>query len=66
MGAVLAPMVLMPVAMRLQFMPPEFSARAGQDVLSDDGIADRVDWAVAALALTKSSTSKSEGSNEAT
>jgi AcrR family transcriptional regulator len=66
MGAVLAPMVLVPAAMRLQFMPPDFSARAAQDVLSDDGIADRLDRALAALALTKFSTSKSKSSYEAT
>lgn len=65
MGAVLAPMVLMPVASSLQFMPAEFSTRATQNVLSDDGIADRLDRALAALALTNFSRSKSKSSYEA-
>jgi AcrR family transcriptional regulator len=60
MGAVLAPMVLAPAAMRLQFMPPALAAHAAQDVLSDEAIADRVDRALAALTLQKSSTSMSK------
>ncbi len=50
MGAVLAPMVLVPAAMRMQFMPPVLAAHATKDVLSDEAIAERVDRALGALA----------------
>lgn len=50
-GAVLAPMVLVPVAMHMKFIPNRLAVSAVQDVLSDAAIADRVDRALAALSL---------------
>jgi AcrR family transcriptional regulator len=55
MGAVLMPMLLVPAAVHLQFMPTPFALSAEQDVLSDEAIADRVDRALLALTLPVSS-----------
>ncbi len=50
MGAVVAPMLLAPSAVRMGMAPPQFSTQVYSDVLSDKGIAERVDRALAALA----------------
>jgi len=49
MGAVLAPMVLMPSALRMGLLPAALSAVVESDVTSDAAIAQRVDRALAAL-----------------
>lgn len=49
MGSVVAPMVIAPRAMGLGIMPPPLAAGIQSDVLSDDGIAQRVDYALWAL-----------------
>jgi AcrR family transcriptional regulator len=51
MGAVMAPMLLVPVALQMEFMPTAFVRSAATDVMSDSAIAERVDRALAALAL---------------
>ncbi len=51
MGSVLAPMVLLPGALRMGVLPPMLAAGVQDDVLSDAAIALRVDRALAALAL---------------
>ena len=51
MGSVLAPMVLLPAAIQLQFLPADMASTADPDVFSDAAIADRVNRALAALAL---------------
>ncbi len=52
MGSVLAPMVLLPGALRLGMLPAALTSSVHHDVLSDAAIAQRVDRALAALALT--------------
>jgi AcrR family transcriptional regulator len=49
MGAVLAPMVLMPSALRMGLLPAALSKIVESDVTSDAAIAQRVDRALAAL-----------------
>lgn len=49
MGSVVAPMVIAPRAMRLGIVPAPLAAGLQNDVLSDDGIAQRVDHALWAL-----------------
>jgi hypothetical protein len=44
-------MVLLPAAMRLQFLPADMASTADLDVFSDAAIADRVNRALAELAL---------------
>ena len=51
MGSVLAPMVLLPSAMHLQFLPAHMASTADTDIFSDTAIADRVNCALTALAL---------------
>jgi AcrR family transcriptional regulator len=51
MGSVLAPMVLLPAAMHQKFLPANMASTADVDVFSDAAISDRVDRALAALAL---------------
>ncbi|MGI9135321.1 MAG: TetR/AcrR family transcriptional regulator [Rhodoferax sp.] len=51
LGAVAAPMLVAPRAMQLGVLPDRLLAQATQDVLSDAAIAERVDRALAALAL---------------
>jgi AcrR family transcriptional regulator len=50
MGSVLAPMVLLPAAIQLQFLPAHMASTVDPDVFSDAAIADRVNRALAALA----------------
>jgi hypothetical protein len=49
MGAVVAPMVIAPRAMQLGILPAPLAASIHHDVLSDAGIAQRVDHAIWAL-----------------
>lgn len=49
MGAVVAPMLIAPRAIQLGIAPPQLLEQVQADVLSDRGIADRVDRALAAL-----------------
>lgn len=49
MGAVVAPMLMAPKAIQLGIAPPQLSEQVHTDVLSDRGIAERVDRALAAL-----------------
>lgn len=51
MGSVLAPMVIVPAAMQLQILPASLASTAETDVFADAAIADRVNRALAALAL---------------
>jgi hypothetical protein len=51
MGSVLASMVLLPAAIHLQFLPATLATHVDTDVFSDAAIADRVNCALAALAL---------------
>lgn len=51
MGSVLAPMVLLPAAIQLQFLPVDMASTADTDVFSDAAIADRVNRGLAALAM---------------
>jgi hypothetical protein len=44
-------MLLVPVALQMEFMPAAFVRSAAADVMSDNAIAERVDRALAALAL---------------
>lgn len=52
MGSVLAPMVMLPGALRMGLLPSALTPQVNSDVLSDSAIAQRVDRALAALALT--------------
>ena len=54
MGSVLAPMVIVPGALRLGVVPSALAQQVPADVLSDAAIADRVNRALAALALPAS------------
>jgi len=49
MGAVVAPMLIAPRAIQWGIAPPQLSEQVQADVLSDHGIAERVDRALAAL-----------------
>lgn len=49
MGAVVAPMLIAPRAIQLGIAPPQLSEQVHTDVLSDHGIAERVDRALAVL-----------------
>ena len=51
MGSVLAPMVLVPGALRMGVLPAEMAQQFQIDVLSDAAIAERVDRALATLAM---------------
>ena len=51
MGSVLAPMVIVPGALRMGVLPSALAEHVQADVLSDRAIADRVDRALSALAL---------------
>jgi AcrR family transcriptional regulator len=64
MGSILAPMVLVPAAIQLQFIPAQIAATAPQDVLSDAAIAERVDRALAALATVSKKTPMPEETYE--
>jgi hypothetical protein len=58
MGAVMVPMLLVPTALHLGFMPDAFAANAADDVLDDAAIAERVDLALAALSAPHVGTSR--------
>lgn len=49
MGAVVAPLLVLPTGLRIGVLPPAWAAQVPQAVLSDAAIARRVDWALAAL-----------------
>jgi AcrR family transcriptional regulator len=51
MGSVIAPLVLLPAAIQLQFLSADIASTADPDIFSDAAIADRVNRALAALAL---------------
>jgi len=53
MGAVVAPMMIAPRAMQFGIAPPDILAHLQTDVLSDRGIAERVDRALHALKCPK-------------
>lgn len=53
MGAVVAPMLMAPRAIQLGIAPPQLQEQLRAQVLSDSGIAERVDRALFALAYQK-------------
>lgn len=59
MGAVVAPMVIAPRAMHLGVLPPPLITSIRNDVLSDTGIAQRVDHALWALTHMPATTESS-------